>query len=286
MQKRNLLKCLLILGMTFVSCSLTDDGLNPIGLQANVDELTKNASSGSWRITNFIDSGRDDTANFEGYRFFFELDGILFAKSSTNDVIGDWSIEIDSLNNSSIGGDDCNGCTTSQLTDILTACPDWHIDKLERDDEDLEDTLSGFRFNFSTDGTIRAENGSNSYSGSWESNGDDNNISITITITGIAEIEETWNLHEIELENGESKIDFRNGGDNRLRFKNSCTLNNFENLPNDSSSIIFNIFFASPASFNELSKDWNVVSHAASKIDLIHTSDGNGGTDLLTLEKN
>ena len=48
----------------------------------------------------------------------------------------------------------------------------------------------------------------------------------------------------------------------------------------------FNIFFTSPVNFAELSDDWDIVSKTATKIELIHISGGNGGTDYLTFEKN
>jgi hypothetical protein len=57
---------------------------------------------------------------------------------------------------------------------------------------------------------------------------------------------------------------------------------------NDDSSddIDFNIFFAEPSNFLELSEDWHIVSRTDSKLMLIHVSGGNGGTDTLTFEKN
>jgi hypothetical protein len=47
----------------------------------------------------------------------------------------------------------------------------------------------------------------------------------------------------------------------------------------------FNIFFASPADFDDLSDDWDIVSISEVKIELIDVSGGNGGTDYLTFEK-
>ena len=44
--------------------------------------------------------------------------------------------------------------------------------------------------------------------------------------------------------------------------------------------------FASPAIFEDLSEDWEILSRTASKIELKYVSGGNGGTDLLTFEKN
>ncbi len=61
------------------------------------------------------------------------------------------------------------------------------------------------------------------------------------------------------------------------------------NSSNSSSSsdddIDFNIVFATPPNFEELSDDWDIVSHSATKIELIDVSGGNGGTDYLTFEK-
>ncbi len=48
----------------------------------------------------------------------------------------------------------------------------------------------------------------------------------------------------------------------------------------------FNIVFASPENFEELSDDWDFISRTDSKIELIDISGGNGGTDYLTFQKN
>lgn len=48
----------------------------------------------------------------------------------------------------------------------------------------------------------------------------------------------------------------------------------------------FNLAFASPANFASLTDDWNIISYTATKVELIHVSGGNGGTDYITFEKN
>ena len=48
----------------------------------------------------------------------------------------------------------------------------------------------------------------------------------------------------------------------------------------------FNIAFSSPANFTDLTEDWNIITYTTTKIQLIHVSGGNGGTDYLTFEKN
>ncbi len=54
----------------------------------------------------------------------------------------------------------------------------------------------------------------------------------------------------------------------------------------DFDDVDFNIFFASPDSFSELTEDWEIVSSSDSRIDLIHISGGDGDTDTLTLVRN
>lgn len=53
----------------------------------------------------------------------------------------------------------------------------------------------------------------------------------------------------------------------------------------DGSDIDFNIGFAAPEVFAELSDDWDIVTTSTSKIALMDVSGGNGTTDLLTFEK-
>ncbi len=57
---------------------------------------------------------------------------------------------------------------------------------------------------------------------------------------------------------------------------------------NSSDDDDFNIFFPVPDTndFEDLNDDWDIVSVTNNKIELIDVSGGNGGTDLLTFEKN
>lgn len=54
----------------------------------------------------------------------------------------------------------------------------------------------------------------------------------------------------------------------------------------DDSDVDFNIAFASPADFADLTDDWDIVEYTAVRIELIDISGGNGGTDKLVFEKN
>jgi len=53
----------------------------------------------------------------------------------------------------------------------------------------------------------------------------------------------------------------------------------------DSSDVDFNLFFASPPNFEELTDDWDILEYSASRIRLIDLSGGDGSTDYLTFDK-
>ncbi|MEL6811710.1 MAG: hypothetical protein AAFP76_10275 [Bacteroidota bacterium] len=117
--------------------------------------------------------------------------------------------------------DDCNECTTQQLTDVLTGCDDWMVDKLERNDNDLEDIYVGYLFSFDESGGITVDYAGSTSTGTWSASGSGNDITVTITIPDLPDFNDDWNLHEIEQQAGESKVDLRIG-DDRLRFESDC----------------------------------------------------------------
>ena len=58
--------------------------------------------------------------------------------------------------------------------------------------------------------------------------------------------------------------------------------NSGDDSPDD---LDFNILFNLTNNFEDLNEDWQFISQSASRIELIHISGGNGGTDYLTFEK-
>lgn len=62
--------------------------------------------------------------------------------------------------------------------------------------------------------------------------------------------------------------------------------NSSDDDDNGSSDLDFNIAFSTPASFEDLTDDWDILEINDNTIKLIDVSGGNGGTDYLTFEKN
>lgn len=65
----------------------------------------------------------------------------------------------------------------------------------------------------------------------------------------------------------------------------SVTSDDSSDDDNPSGDIDFNILFASPANFAELSEDWHILERTSTKLRLEHVSGGDGSIDLLTFEK-
>ncbi|MDT0556091.1 hypothetical protein [Patiriisocius hiemis] len=110
----------------FVSCD-TDDSNSDNNGNSSADQVTMIAQQGTWRITNYNDSGDDETSDFAGYSFSFNEDGSLVATNGTNTVTGTWSV--DDSNDSS---DDDSG-TDDDDFNIFFPVPE------DNDFEDLND---------------------------------------------------------------------------------------------------------------------------------------------------
>ena len=68
--------------------------------------------------------------------------------------------------------------------------------------------------------------------------------------------------------------------------KSGTTVTGSWSTGTDDSKTELVISFASPASFIEISDDWEVIEMTSTRIKLRDVSGGNGGTDYLTFEKN
>ncbi|AXG70933.1 hypothetical protein KORDIASMS9_03188 [Kordia sp. SMS9] len=137
-------------------------------------------------------------------------------------VINTYDDACDEDDDNDYDDDDCDNCTNDQLATVLSQCSNWTVDKLERNDNDLEDMYVGYKFNFATDGSVQVAFGNDTFTGTWQSSGSGNGITVAITIPDLPDFNASWNLHEIEQEGDETKVDLRLG-DDRLRFESDCS---------------------------------------------------------------
>ena len=97
--------CLSILSF---NCSTDDnnDMQNPNNNSQQIAQIESTAESGSWRITNFNDSGQNETSDFAGYSFSFNANGSLVASNGITTLTGTWSVTDDSNSSDDSSSDD------------------------------------------------------------------------------------------------------------------------------------------------------------------------------------
>ena len=112
-----------------------------------------------------------------------------------------------------------------------------------------------------------------------------NNGSWRVTLYEDSGVNETSNFSGYNFSFGTGNILSATNGTNTYSGTWSVTSDNsFDDSPNN--DLDFNIAFSAPANFADLTEDWNIISYAATTIQLIHVSGGDGGTDYITFEKN
>jgi hypothetical protein len=95
-----------LLAILFASCSKTDTTSDPLA-----DLATKAAMvvQSNWIITQFTDSGNDQTSIYSGYTFKFNTDGTFIAAASDTSFTGTWILELGSNksdDNGNVSADD------------------------------------------------------------------------------------------------------------------------------------------------------------------------------------
>jgi len=111
-----------------------------------------------------------------------------------------------------------------------------------------------------------------------------NNGTWRITYYYDTDHEETTNFNGYNFTFGASNALTTSNGTNNYSGTWSVT---DSNINDDSiSDLDFNIAFSSPAQFEELTDDWEIIEKSTTVIKLKDVSGGNGGTDYLTFTKN
>lgn len=119
------------------------------------------------------------------------------------------------------------------------------------------------------------------------------------TVAGVTSLatDGTWRITYFFDDNDETTnyngYTFTFGSGNVLTASNGSTTHTGTWSVSDSNSkdddlkeLDFNISFAAPENFEELSDDWDIIEKSETKIKLADVSGGNGETDYLTFEKN
>lgn len=121
MNLRNLAAALLLMSaglFTMTSCTKDDDEISAV--------VENNITRGTWRITNFDDSGDDKTSTFSGYNFTFTRAGVVTASNGILTQAGTWSITDGDEDNNVLDDLDFN-ISFPQATIFGDLSDDWDI---------------------------------------------------------------------------------------------------------------------------------------------------------------
>ena len=91
---------------------------------SNQTKLVNTITSGTWRITYFYDTDKEETANFKGHNFTFASS--VTATNGTNTYTGTWSVTDSNSNDDSMDDLDFNILFTAP-PDFEDLSDDWDI---------------------------------------------------------------------------------------------------------------------------------------------------------------
>ena len=115
---------LLLVTVFFLSCSSDDSNSNGTN---SISSVTSIVASGTWKITYYFDTDKEETSNFSGYNFTFGSNGVLTATNGTLTQTGTWSVtDSNSNDDDSISDLDFNIAFTSPAT-FNELTDDWEI---------------------------------------------------------------------------------------------------------------------------------------------------------------
>jgi hypothetical protein len=112
-----------LVAISLASCSKSNDN-NP----SNNNNNNNNQVSGSWVVTYYYDSGKDETSDYNGYTFNFNASDVLEAVNSTSTFNGTWHIGDNSSDDNSSSNKFVISITGNKRMDDLQ--DDWLIVKI------------------------------------------------------------------------------------------------------------------------------------------------------------
>lgn len=122
-------KALLLAGfvsINFVACD-DDDDSNEDSPDMSRKAVENTVEKGKWEITQFIDSGKDETDDYNGYEFTFASNGDLTATNPNNTISGTWNVIDDNSDDDDDESDLDFVISFNAPKDLVEISDDWDI---------------------------------------------------------------------------------------------------------------------------------------------------------------
>ncbi|SFT44397.1 hypothetical protein SAMN05216474_0601 [Lishizhenia tianjinensis] len=116
--------------------------------QKEMDNLKDSAMLGDWTVSKMIDSGDDETSNFQGYIFSFNEDGTLVATNNVNTYNGTWSVTSSDSGSDDDSSDDSDidfniAFNVPESNDFDDLIDDWDVLSHSDNKIELQDISGG-----------------------------------------------------------------------------------------------------------------------------------------------
>jgi hypothetical protein len=131
------MKKIFALATVFIALGLTSCKKDELSTSTiTTSNVTTTVSAGTWRVTYYWDTNRDETANFNGFNFTFAASNLVSASNSLLTINGTWSIANDDSKIKLILAFTTNA-------NFIEISDDWHV--IERTDTKirLQDVSGG-----------------------------------------------------------------------------------------------------------------------------------------------
>lgn len=135
-----------IILVTFIYVGLaTTCEKDEVGIQnTSATEIRDIAKSGSWKISYFFDSDKNETHHFTGYLFSFNEDGSLVARKGDTTVTGTWSVTQSSSSDDDGGSNDLDfNIFFASPREFEELSDDWDVDYINNYQIELIDVSGG-----------------------------------------------------------------------------------------------------------------------------------------------
>ncbi len=139
MSKKFFITILIVFNLILFSSCSSDDTIQ-VDI-TSIQEITNTAKSGTWIITNYTDSGTDETTDYDGYNFDFAESGQLSSSNGITTINGSWSITDDSGSTSQ--GDIDFNIFFSAPDNFADLSDDWDIVSISSNKIELIDISGG-----------------------------------------------------------------------------------------------------------------------------------------------
>ncbi len=118
--------------------------------------------------------------------------------------------------------DDCAGCTTQQLINLLTGCQDWELDELKRNGTDLSDTYEDYSLHFINGGTLEVTYQSQTFTGQWSASVSNGQIVLHIQLNSVPDFSADWLVEEMDDAGQDKKVKLYTDDQNKMKLESDC----------------------------------------------------------------